>query len=88
MDFTHSQIIDAYTNALLPFAGEISIDNPISDQHQIETLSVVLNSVSAINDIIPVDLLRSNNFEINNKQKHTKLHWISYAFILIFNPYS
>lgn len=64
MDLTHSQIIDAYTNALLPFAGEISIDNSISEQHQIETLSAALNSVSAINDIIPVDLLRSNNFEI------------------------
>lgn len=64
MDLTHFQIIDAYTNALLPFAGEISIDNSISEQHQIGTLSAVLNSVSAINDIIPVDLLRSNNFEI------------------------
>lgn len=72
MDFTYAQIIDAYTNALLPFASEINIEKSIPEKQQIETLSATLNSISAVNEIIPVDILRVNKFEIYSNMDYNR----------------
>lgn len=61
---TNERVRDAYMDALGAMSSTVKIDNSMSMEEQINLLSVSLNTITAVNEFIPVNYMKINNLEL------------------------
>lgn len=69
MKIKYKEALDTYAKALTSSSNTVSIDNSMTDMHAIRTLSLILNSATVINNIIPIELLKLDKLEVRKYMK-------------------
>lgn len=65
MEITHKDALDSYAKALSPLSNTISIDKTLSETQTLKTMSLILNSASAVNEIMPIELLKLDELQLH-----------------------